>query len=91
MNNEKILEVISIYRKRLTELRIEEKSISHVLFMSSRKEGLEHCHAMLPKMEVFLVEGRLDKVFRWLGFLQGVLWSQGLYTLNDLMCHNKKD
>lgn len=26
----------------------------------------------------FLVEGRREKVMRWLGFMQGVLWSHGV-------------
>ena len=29
-----------------------------------------------------------DKVMRWLGFVQGVLWSLGVYTVADLRQHN---
>ena len=46
---------------------------------------------MLDKMEIFIKEGRMDKVYRWLGFIQGVLWSQRIYTLADLMNHNRKN
>ncbi|MDD2696684.1 MAG: hypothetical protein PHE52_00800 [Candidatus Pacebacteria bacterium] len=46
---------------------------------------------MLDKMEGFLKEGRIEKAFRWLGFIQGCLWSTGEYTLEDLMNHNRPD
>jgi hypothetical protein len=46
---------------------------------------------MLDKMEGFISENRMDKVFRWLGFLQGFLWSQKIYTLAELTGHNRKD
>ena len=31
------------------------------------------------------------KVNRWLGFMQGVLWAQGSFTLNELRQHNAPD
>lgn len=29
------------------------------------------------------------KAFRWLGFLQGILWCQAIFTLEDLKSHNR--
>jgi hypothetical protein len=37
------------------------------------------------------VEERMDKVFRWLGFMQGVLWTLDVYTLDELKAHNMPD
>lgn len=31
---------------------------------------------------------RLEKKFRWLGFIQGALWSMGLYTVDELKADN---
>ena len=31
----------------------------------------------------------LGTVMRWLGFVQGVLWVQGVYTLENLKSHNR--
>jgi hypothetical protein len=42
------------------------------------------------KMEVFITEGRLDKVNRWLGFIQGCLWTQKINTLDRLKDMNRK-
>jgi hypothetical protein len=29
-----------------------------------------------------------DKLNRWLGFIQGVLWCTGKYSINDMRHHN---
>ena len=46
---------------------------------------------MIPRMQVFVKEGRTEKFMRWVGFIQGVLWILGVYTLEDLMGHNSAD
>jgi hypothetical protein len=89
MNGGKILEVIGIYR-----LYFEEKGIKKVEFSknnnpSSQKEILSHCHNMLDKMERFIKSERIEKSFRWLGFIQGCLWATKCYSLNDLKDHNR--
>jgi metal-responsive CopG/Arc/MetJ family transcriptional regulator len=91
MTAEKVLSVIAIYREKFEALNVDQVDHPHDSHCVSIARSLEHCHAMLDKMEVFIVEGRMDKVYRWLGFLQGVLWSQGIYTLTDLTNHNRKD
>lgn len=91
MKAEKVLQVIAIYRKKFEELGVGKKDHSHDEVFDSAKQGLEHCHRMLNKIEVFIQENRMDKVFRWLGFLQGVLWSRRIYTLTELINHNRKD
>jgi hypothetical protein len=95
-----------------------------------------HVMAMIPKMYIFLDEGRLEKCLRWVGFvwgcglfleksffsaayfeeklvraleyrhyyvaekridlsfaslgmIQGMLWSSGMYSLDELKNHNK--
>jgi hypothetical protein len=53
--------------------------------------ALSHCHWMLDEIVVFLAEDRREKAMRWLGFLQGVLWEEGEYSIDDLMKHNFKE
>lgn len=48
-----------------------------------------HAQGMIPKMRVFLYEGRREKAFRWLGFLQGVFWMLNLYTVEELANHSR--
>jgi len=91
MTSTKVLEVIGIYRQKFEELGIKKADYSHEELLNSKQHGLEHCHAMVRKIEFFLHQERKDKAFRWLGFLQGVLWSQGIYTLEELKNHSMPD
>ena len=77
MTDEKIREVLKIYHKRLTE---------YPVYVGSRRE---HLLNMIPQMYEFLEEGRREKVFRWLGFIQGGLWALGEYTIAEMKEHNR--
>ena len=50
-------------------------------------EQLQHLASMLSRMEDMYDEDP-EKAMRWLGFVQGVLWSQGIYTIDELRIHN---
>ena len=91
MTNKKIQEVIDTYRRKFEELGIKKADCSHLELLDSFEHGLEHCHGMLDKMEGFMRESRIEKVFRWLGFIQGCLWSQKIYTLEELKNHSRPD
>ena len=60
---------------------------------------LSHLMSMLPKIIVFL-EGSIylaepekgrnwDKANRWLGFVQGVLFCKGIFTIDQMREHNR--
>lgn len=91
MTSEKILGVIELYRQCFSERSIDKIDYPHDEILDKEIHSLEHCHGMLDEMVKFVHEGRLDKTFRWLGFIQGVLWTNQLYTLTDLKNHNKPD
>ncbi len=89
MTKEKVKEVLGIYRKKFQEMGIPEQKFAKDKFPVWGLDFLAHCHAMIPEMEKFLEEGRTDKVFRWLGFLQGCLWSWHIYTVEEMANHNR--
>ena len=89
MDGPKILEVINIYRKHFAEKGIVATHFPHTDRPNSEREILAHCHGMLDKMVGFVKEGRIEKAFRWLGFVQGCLWSTRQYSLEDLKSHNR--
>lgn len=106
MTKEKVLEVIRVYRKEFERRDIPKIEFPHDQFLDVdpsyqgngaffasvlSKFGLAHCHQMLDKMEQFVREDRMDKVFRWLGFIQGVLWRSGVYNLDSLKNHSRPD
>ncbi|HUC88977.1 MAG TPA: hypothetical protein VMR49_03025 [Candidatus Paceibacterota bacterium] len=84
----KVQGVIDLYRLKFEELGIKREDYPHGKLLDTEEKGLEHCYGMLEEMEKFMEENRMDKVFRWLGFIQGVLWSQKIYTIADLKKHN---
>jgi len=64
----------------------------------------DHFSTMLPRMHAMLddVEAtgnqyavvnmpRMEKFMRWLGFLQGAMWANGLYSIDELKSHNKPE
>lgn len=91
MTSEKILKVIETYRKLFVERGIGKIDYPHDHLLDRAEVGLSHCHGMLDQMVEFAREGRLDKAFCWLGFVQGVLWVNGIYTLTELKDHNRPD
>lgn len=89
MTADKVREVIAIYRKKFEEMEIPKKKGPHNSFPGFDEDFLSHCHGMLDEMEVFIKETRTEKVFRWLGFIQGALWRSGVYTVEELKNHNR--
>jgi hypothetical protein len=89
MTADKIQSVIKVYRRKLTQYNIKPQDYPPEVPLAVRTRGLQHCMGMLDKMEEFIRQGRIDKSFRWLGFVQGVLWSYGIYTLEELKNHSR--
>lgn len=54
--------------------------------LSSRSVS-EHLAWMCSESIRFVQKGEIEKAHRWLGFIQGVLWKEGAFTLNDLREH----
>jgi hypothetical protein len=57
----------------------------------ARNKELSHASGMLDSIDSFMDEGRREKAFRWLGFVQGVLWVRGVYSIDQLKEHNRPD
>ena len=47
------------------------------------------CLNMIEPMHSFLAEDKLEKLMRWLGFLQGTLWVLGVFSIDELRLHNR--
>lgn len=46
---------------------------------------------MVPRLRALLDEGRIEKAMRWLGFMQGALWSIDIFSLDELKDHSRPD
>lgn len=50
-------------------------------------DKVEHLLTMCDLAQDWLDRGQVDKANRWIGFIQGVLWSWGVFTIGDLRQH----
>ena len=91
MDAEQLNKAIGQLRSFFERKAIAKYDYPHDKLLLGFPYGLEHCHGMLDKMEGFISENRLDKVCRWLGFIQGCLWMSGIYTLDSLKDMNRKN
>lgn len=84
MQKEQILRLLDEYEKRFIASEIEpfEAPIDEIIF--DVEEQLSHCYSMIPELKEMVAENRLEEVYHLLGFLDGVFWSVGECTLNDL-------
>jgi hypothetical protein len=83
MSKDQFLLVLRFYRNALSGVPQEADHGADL----AHDEQLEHLLFMLNRMETMYEEDP-EKAMRWLGFVQGVLWSQGDYTIDELRIQN---
>lgn len=79
MTKEKVLEVLNFYEETLKGMRVECRSLSDNDRRPSEENTLSHCLDMIPQMREFIVNGRMEKTFGWLGFMQGCFLVNGIF------------
>lgn len=98
MDNDKVNEAFRSIADLLLELGYEPHRLAGVelaLWGDSdlkpqRRIALDHCYALaLAGLE--LPAEKLGKKFRWLGWIQGVLWSFGLQSIEEQKRANMPD
>lgn len=85
MTPEKVRSVLDLYER---EVKVAATTFER---WGMKSAELEHVLTMIPQMRTFIDEGRMDKTFRWLGFVQGVLYCEGVYTIEQMKNHNRPD
>jgi len=98
MTAEKLKTILQFYREhfdlhhpkvgavQLTEM----ESISHVGGLS-QQDKIAHWKFMCDEARKFADQGQLDEAMRWLGFLQGALWMDNAFTLDELKNHSTSE
>jgi hypothetical protein len=81
MTENKILKVMTIYETKLDSMLHKEAWMDHAQLM--------HARDMCTTIREFVQNRKTDKAFRWLGFVQGVLWCTGVYTIAEMKDHNR--
>lgn len=52
------------------------------------KHMLNHICWMCQEAQQYVTENS-EKTNRWLGFIQGVIWTSGIFTIDDMRDHNR--
>ena len=85
MSPEQIQELLAAYQEQLL-VEDANRSDQHLL-NPSHYQALQHVHWMVN--EVMKTKNMPEqKINRWLGFIQGVLWSTGKYNIYEMRHHN---
>jgi len=96
MTEKQVRQVIERYRTYLS-LAGDEPQVANFDLPPTRGEAIRHMLHMCDQMDALLDEAAglddnaelaWEKVNRWLGFMQGTLWSMGTFTLNEMRGHN---
>lgn len=94
MTKETLKRILKRYDKKLAEegYRVEQRDGGGFIgyLDDNFSESLCHCRWMITQMDAMIKAGDMEKVNRWLGFIQGCLWTGRIYTLPELKMHNKK-
>ncbi len=89
MTKKKILEVITFYEEILKEMGFRSKRFAADKLPKNRVEVFGHLLNLMGRMKKLIKQGRKEKAFRWLGFIQGALWVSKVFTIKELKNHSK--
>lgn len=94
MTPQQMKDVLVSYKTRLTDLQIvasEDQDISVVYPYCEARFKAANAYAlnMIERMLTWDLSENMDKANRWLGFIQGVLWTTGLYSIEEMRDHNR--
>lgn len=87
MTEEQVIEVINKYAQGLRD----RGYIARRCDPAGAANGYEQAAHMLwmcDEIQAMVGEGKLEKAFRWLGFIQGAMWAMGLRSIADMKLDN---
>ncbi len=76
--------LIQTYCLVLKERGVNEQEFLGSEVSPSKAQTLAHAFGMLNRMEELLEKEEIDKFNRWLGFIQGIFWNNGMYSIAEL-------
>jgi hypothetical protein len=90
MTEAKVLEAAAAVAVRLSS-RLAQPERYEGGFKPILPEAEDHCLWMCGQIPGFVAADRLGKAMRWLGFVQGVCWVAGVFSLEELQAMNRAD
>lgn len=89
MTSEQIVQVVEGYAKTFSEREIQPVKSTSTLRPTTREQE-QHAHWMCLEIPSLIeTDNGFEKANRWLGFVQGVLWAAGVYSIDAMRDHNR--
>ena len=90
MRPDTLFKALATYVSRFNTLGILPESYAGGALTPLPADAMRHAHWMCVELaRMALDPANRDKVNRWLGFAQGVLWVTGLYSIDEMREHNR--
>lgn len=90
MTSEQVLAAVEKYEKILGgRADLPPTRFSTNGLLPSRTDCLRHALWMTRELRKHLSGGKVEKAMRWLGFVQGVLWSLGVVSIEEMKDDNR--
>mgnify|MGYP003395309543 FL=1 len=76
----------------MTKEKVQEVAIYYEEYLHNHgRQGIieNHCKYILEQILTFIKQNNTEKAMRWLGFVQGCLWTCHYFTIDELRGHNR--
>lgn len=80
--------ILSNYETKLEAILIKPGTAPKDLKVSDRQTALRHCSSLVIEAKALLRQKESNRAELLIKFIQGVFWSQGIYTLKEIENHN---
>lgn len=88
MTPDQVRSVLTIYEEFFSA-RCSEPVRDEGKVAPTEHVAVAHLYWMTTQVPVFLEGGDIEKAMRWLGFIQGGMWSWGFFTIEEMKEHNR--
>jgi hypothetical protein len=89
MTPEQMVAAVQKYDTQLAEGGFEPNKLDDTLERPTAHQSLEHVRWMCQQVPGFVAAGQLEKVNRWLGWIQGTLHAHGVGSIASFKDDNR--
>ena len=93
MTDDQVIYTVQDYAHRLAALGYPpiQTPNSAVTTTGEARIRLGHAHWMCLQIPEFVQNRLIEKSMRWLGFIQAILWCEGVFTIDEMRGHNTSE
>jgi hypothetical protein len=89
MKTDQIVRVATKYDDLLADKNVIAERQDMSSSRSTSAQRLSHSRWMCKEITLLVENGHIDKAERWVCFVQGVLWCEGLRSINEMRDDNR--